>query len=57
VVREIDLPFPAVAPLGVSTTTREFHTIPAQSFSQQPRRDCGTGGGLMIFVRTIDGTG
>lgn len=57
VLREIDLRFPAVTPLSVSTTTHEFHTYPAQAFSEHPRRDYGVGGGLMIFVRTIDGTG
>ena len=36
VEREVDLPFPSVAPISVSTTTHEFHTLPAEHFSQQP---------------------
>ena len=57
VKREIALPFAAVAPISVSTTTHEFHTRKAVQFSSQPLRDYGTGGGLMIFVRTIDADG
>lgn len=57
VTREVDLPFPAVAPISVSTTTHEYHTGPAQQFSQQLQQNYGAGGGLMIFVRTIDTNG
>ena len=57
VTREVDLPFPAVAPISVSTTTHEFHTYPAQEFSQQLKQQYGAGGGLMIFARTIDADG
>ena len=57
VEREVDLPFPSVAPISVSTTTHEFHTLPAEHFSQQPTRAYGAGGGLMIFVRTVDNDG
>jgi hypothetical protein len=57
VTREVDLPFPAVAPISISTTTHEFHTGPAQQFSQQLKQNYGAGGGLMIFARTIDANG
>jgi hypothetical protein len=58
VTKEVDLPFPAVAPISASTTTHEFHTGPAMHLSRHPLMNYhGVGGCLMIFVRTVDGDG
>ncbi len=57
VTREVAMLFPAVAPISVSTTHHEFHSERAQEFSQQLKQGYGADGGLMIFVRTIDGDG
>ncbi|MBI5309001.1 MAG: hypothetical protein HZB37_11915 [Planctomycetes bacterium] len=53
----VDLPFQSSAPIIGSSTTHEFHHYPASELSRQPNKKLGTGGCVMIFVRTIDGDG
>ncbi len=53
----LDFRFPSAAPVFGSSSTHEYHTNPAAQLSNQPNQKYGTGGRLMIFVRSIDGDG
>gem|GEM_PF-203853 len=53
----VDLPFPAAAPIGGSSTSHEFHRSAAMRLSRKPNMQLGIGGCLMFFARTIDGDG
>jgi DNA-binding protein HU-beta len=57
VSKEVTLSFPTTAPIGISSTSHEFHEEPAGRLSRSLPKHYGSGGGLMIFVRTVDRDG
>ncbi len=49
----ISVDVPSIAPVGGGSTTHEFHSAPASELSRQPNCTFGTGGRLVVFVRSL----